>query len=134
MEKPTKIEERKLQGLEWEPQVKQTALLARPIYLGQAQGEEKKHIKRGAKIGLGASLLLVSFGLAHPHALRMYFPLLSKWNWTVTRSCNTGPSVCPFKILLWWDRTEKITNSSDICIEQYLILFQQCTSNLHSHR
>ena len=43
-EKPTKIEQRKVQGLEWGPQVKQTALLASPIYIGQAQWEEKKHI------------------------------------------------------------------------------------------
>ena len=49
-EKPTKIEQRKVQGLEWEPQVKQTALLASPIYIGQAQREEKKHVKRRAKI------------------------------------------------------------------------------------
>ena len=49
-EKPTKIEQRKVQGPEWEPQVKQKALLAIPIYIGQARGEDKKHIKRGAKI------------------------------------------------------------------------------------
>ena len=35
--------------MEWEPQVKQTALLASPAYIGQAQGKETKHIKRGAK-------------------------------------------------------------------------------------
>ena len=29
--------------------MKQTALLARPIYTGQAPGEETKHMKRGAK-------------------------------------------------------------------------------------
>ena len=29
-------------GLEWEPQVKQTALLASPSYIEQTQGEEKK--------------------------------------------------------------------------------------------
>ena len=29
---------------------KQTALLASPIYIGQAQGEETKYITRGAKI------------------------------------------------------------------------------------
>ena len=39
-EKPVKIEQRKVQGSEWEPQVKQTALLAGPIYIGQAQGEK----------------------------------------------------------------------------------------------
>ena len=44
------MEEKKIWGPEWEPQVKQTALLASPIYIGQAQEEEKKHIKRGAKI------------------------------------------------------------------------------------
>ena len=34
----------------------ETALLASPVYTGQAQGEEKKRTKRGVKIGLGASL------------------------------------------------------------------------------
>ena len=77
-EKPTKIEQSKVQGLEGEPLVKQTALLASPVYIGQAQGEEKKHIKRGAKIEPLASLLLVSFGSARPHALRVYFPFLAK--------------------------------------------------------
>ena len=37
--------------------MKQTALLASPVYIGQAQGGgEKKHLKRGAKIKPGASL------------------------------------------------------------------------------
>ena len=40
---------------------------------GSGRGE--KHIKRRAKIGLGASLLL---GSAHPHIWRMYYPLVSK--------------------------------------------------------
>ena len=35
-EKPVKIEQRKVRG------VKQTALLAGPIYIGQAQGGKKK--------------------------------------------------------------------------------------------
>ena len=34
-EKPMKIEQKKVRG----PQVKQTTLLAGPIYIGQAQGE-----------------------------------------------------------------------------------------------
>ena len=77
-EKLAKIEQRKVPGgLELGPQIKQTALLASLIYTGQAQGEEK-NIKRGAKIGPGASLLFPSFGLAFPHAWRMYFPLLFK--------------------------------------------------------
>ena len=41
-EKPVKIEQRKVWGPEWEPQVKQTAFLASPIYIGRAEGEEKK--------------------------------------------------------------------------------------------
>ena len=90
-EKPMKIEQRKVRGLEWGPQVKQTAL-ASPICIGQAQGEEKKRMKRGAKTEPGASLLFASFGSACPHTSRMFFPLLSKWKWAVTRSCNTG---CP---------------------------------------
>ena len=67
-EKPAKMEQKKIQGLESEPQMKQTALLASPVYTGQAQGEEKKHVKRGAKIEPGASLLFMSFGSARPHA------------------------------------------------------------------
>ena len=56
-EKPAKIEgQRKVRGPESGPQVEQTALLASPIYIGQAQGGEEKHIKRGAK-GPGLSFL-----------------------------------------------------------------------------
>ena len=55
-EKSTKIEQRKVQGPEWGPQVKPTALLASLIYIGQAQGEEKKHIKGGTKIEPGGLL------------------------------------------------------------------------------
>ena len=45
--KHVKIEQRKVRGPELGPQVKQTALLASRIYLGLAQGEEKKaHKKR----------------------------------------------------------------------------------------
>ena len=40
-EKPAKIEQRKVRGPEWGPQVEKTALLAGPIYMGQAQGEAK---------------------------------------------------------------------------------------------
>ena len=45
-EKPTKVEEKKIQRLEWQPQVKQTALLASPIHEGQAQREEEKEKKK----------------------------------------------------------------------------------------
>ena len=44
------MKQKQIWGLEWEPQVKQTAFLASPIYTEQAQGEDTKHLKRGAKI------------------------------------------------------------------------------------
>ena len=55
----------------------ETALLASPVYTGQAQGEEKKRTKRGAKSESGAFLLFTSFGAAHPHTSRISFPLLA---------------------------------------------------------
>ena len=69
-EKPTKIEQRKAQGLEWGPQVEQTGLLASPIYIGQAQGEEKKHKKRSQRAGglsLSLSLSLLPLSLSSLH-------------------------------------------------------------------
>ena len=38
-EKPAKIEQKKVQGPEWGPRVKQTTLLADQIYIEQAQVE-----------------------------------------------------------------------------------------------
>ena len=78
-----KIEQRKVQG----PQVEQTALLASPIYIGQAQGEEKKkHIKRGAKV----LALSVSRALAH-------FPtLFSSRLWVGMPSCLEDGFSCYF--------------------------------------
>ena len=70
-EKPTKIEERKVRGLECEPQVEQTAILASLIYIGQAQGLEKKNVKRRAK-GLEVTLsfcLCLSFSLFYSRLL-----------------------------------------------------------------
>ena len=59
--KPTKIEQRKVGGSSEDPQVEETALLASPIYKGQAQGEEEKNIKRGAKgPGVSHSCSLIS--------------------------------------------------------------------------
>ena len=75
-EKPVEIEQRKVQGLEGGPQVEQTALLAGPIYIGQAQGEGKTYKKRRPKSQGSLSLppsprrssLFASFGSACPHA------------------------------------------------------------------
>ena len=54
-------------------EVKQTALLASQIYIGQAQGEEKRHIKKGAKIGLGAVSSLHVFWVGIPSHLEDIF-------------------------------------------------------------
>ena len=73
-EKPVEIEQRKVRGLEGGPKVEQTALLAGPIYIGQAQGEGKTYKKRRPK-GQGslspspALLTLVSLRLLGQHAL-----------------------------------------------------------------
>ena len=72
-EKPARIEQRKVQGPEWGPQVKQTALQAGPIYTGQAQGEGKTHIKRGAKIGRGGLFSLCVFGVGLSSRLKDVF-------------------------------------------------------------
>ena len=69
-EKPTKIEQRMVQGIEWGPQAKQTAVLTSPIYIGQAQEEEKqrKTYKKRNKNWIGG-LLFSSHILGQP-ALR----------------------------------------------------------------
>ena len=84
-EKPAKMEQKKIQGLESEPQMKQTALLASPVYTGQAQGEEKKHIKEEPK--LNPSLLWVG----PPSCLEDVFSFACQ----IKVHCNTGP---PFKL------------------------------------
>ena len=95
-EKPAKIEQRKVPG---GAQVEQTTFLAGPIYIGQAQGQEKANEKRSQRsrglctpctlsvsfslscahmFSLFLSLLFTCFESACLHASRMYFPLFSK--------------------------------------------------------
>ena len=94
------MEQKKIWGPEWEPQVKPTALLASPTYTGHVQGEEKKHIKRGAKIEP------LFFWVCLPSCLKDVFSFACQiklsFNWAVTL-------VHSFKSLLWWDGTEEIT-------------------------
>ena len=61
-----KIEQRKVRGPEWGAQVKQTALLASAIYIGQAQGEENKMYKKRSQNLARASLLFSSCLLGQP--------------------------------------------------------------------
>ena len=80
-EKPAKIGQRKVRGLEREPQVKQTILLAGPIYIRQAQGqrnikEEKSKLSLlSLSRAMGRSSLHV-FGSTCPHASKMDFPAI----------------------------------------------------------
>ena len=83
-EKPVKTEQRKVQEPEWGPQVEQTALLASPIYIGQAQGEDKTY-KEEPKGSLSLSpscwhapqlFSLHVFGWACPQASRMDSPAI----------------------------------------------------------
>ena len=65
--------------------MKQTALLASPIYIAQAQEEEKKYIKRRARIGpLFSSVLWASL----PSHLEDEVSFACQ----ITLSCNTGQS------------------------------------------
>ena len=83
-EKPEKIEQRKVRGQEYGPQVEQTALLAGPVYTGQARGRRNiwKDGPRGRGLSLSpacrGALLFASLGL---HALTpegWFFLLFSK--------------------------------------------------------
>ena len=103
--KPVKMEQKKIWGLEWEPQVKQRALLTSPVYIGQAQGEEKKQTKRGAKIESSSFL-----GSACLHALRILCLIKLSYNLLVHH----------FKSLLWGERTEEMTHSPNKSIQQHL--------------
>ena len=62
--------------------MKQTALLASPVYIGQAQGEEKRQIKRGAKIEPRSSLHF--FWVGPPSRLKDAFPFA----WQIKLGCN----------------------------------------------
>ena len=107
--KPAKIEQRKIPGPEWEPQVKHAALLASPVYRGQAQGEE-------AKMDWGSS-----FGLACPHASRMYFSFARQ----IKLSCNWAVTlVCCFKFSLWRDRTKELTHCPNKRIKNIYFTFK----------
>ena len=123
-EKPSKIEQRKVQGPEWGPQVEQTTLLTSPIYLGQAQGEKKMHKKKSRRAkGPGLSLFPVLWGTLlfvslgqHPLMPRGWVVLLlSKQNRAVTRSCNTDLSKSYNMVLLRPESYNTVCPRSESC-------------------
>ena len=60
-----------------------------PIYIRQAQGEEKKHIKRGVRIEPQGSLLFRIFWVSPPSHLEEVFSFACQ----IKLSCNTGLSI-----------------------------------------
>ena len=72
-EKPAIIEQGKVRGLEWGPRVKQIALLDSLIYIGQAQGEEKKPYKKRSQNWSGALSFLCVFWVSMPSRLKYVF-------------------------------------------------------------
>ena len=78
------MEQKKICGPEWEPQVTQTAPLASPVYTGQAQAEEKNIQKEEPRLSL-------SFGVGPPS----HFEEILSFACQVKLSCNIG---LPFQI------------------------------------
>ena len=117
-----KIEQRKVRGPEWGPQVEQTALLASPINRA-GSGEEKKHIKRGAKgqsslsspgsRSLALSLSLSSlpiFWVSMPShfedVFSCYFLDKTKGAITLSESCDALKALMSIASNFCWDKTE----------------------------
>ena len=90
--KPTKIEQRKVGGPEWGPQVKQTLSWLVQFTYGRLSGrrkkKKKKHIKRGAKIEL-ERLFIFLISVRPPSCLEDVFFFACQ----IKLSCNTGSSV-----------------------------------------
>ena len=132
-EKPAEIEQRKVRGPERGPQVEQTALLATPIYRGQAQGEEK-HLKRGAQswrsLSLAPTLSLFSSHLLGQNALtprgRIFLYLLNKTDLPENYSTDCPRAVTPRALTsiasnFCWDETElKRLHSPDTTMFTFL--------------
>ena len=86
-EKPRKTDQRKVWGLEWEPQVKQTAFLAGQFTEGRPRGRRKQHIKRGAKMDPLSSLHI--FWVGWPSDLEDVFSFACQ----IKLSCNRAATL-----------------------------------------
>ena len=126
-----KVEQRKVRGPEWGPQVRQTALLASPVYIGQAQVEKRRHTEE-PNLSQG---LLFSQRLQGRQALTpggcVFLYFLNKT--AITWSCNTGPPMAskfccgetePRKLrtplTVWWERVEReLRRESSLSIDSF---------------
>ena len=93
-EKSKKIEQRKVREPEWEPQVKQIALLANPIYIGQAQ---RRKTNQPTNKYIYICLRSQNWALASLHFFWVGAPshLEDTYSFTcqIKLSCNTDPSI-----------------------------------------
>ena len=122
-EKPSKIEQRKVRGLEWDPQVKQTALLARPIYIGQAPGGREKTFEKSQNWASGLSSLHFSFKVSLPSCLEgvcsfacqiKFWAVIELWHWSaVSNVCGET-------------ERRKLHAPHDICILLLKLLCYEC--------
>ena len=90
------MKQKKIHGLEWEFQVKEThPLLASPVCTGQARGRGgDKHIKGGSQDGLRPFLL------GQPALVPQECPIVCLPSKTkLWQSCNTGPPFQSFAVL-----------------------------------
>ena len=83
------MEQRKVWGPEWEPQVKQITLLASPNYKGQAQGRRKKVYKKRSQNWTTGLFSLCIFWNSPPSCLEDAFSFACQ----IKLSCKSGPSV-----------------------------------------
>ena len=120
-EKPVKIEQKKVQGPEWGPQVEQTALMAGPIYIGQAQGEGKTYEKRSQRARglcpacvhcLSVSLFLFSLHLLGQRGpmpwgcIFLYFLKETEGAITLSQSCDALRALTSVASNFRWDAAE----------------------------
>ena len=142
-EKPVKIEHRKVRGPEWGPQGEQRALLASPVYTGQAQGEEKHKKRRQKARGLSLpcvharSLSLFSSHLLGWHApmpqgcIFLYFLNKTEEAITLSQSFDTPRALMSITSNFCWEETQprrihlpnkSIKHGQDLCLVLKLFL------------
>ena len=83
--KPTKIEQKKVWGSEWGPQVKQTTLLTSPICIGQRKEKRQKEEPKLSQRLLFSLCLLGQPALTPRGCILLCLP--------IKLSCNNGPSI-----------------------------------------
>ena len=84
-EKPRELEQKKVWGSEWGPQVKQTTLLTSPICIGQRKEKRQKEEPKLSQRLLFSLCLLGQPALTPRGCILLCLP--------IKLSCNNGPSI-----------------------------------------